>query len=86
MTSQKTVRGYDVFGKRCAVTGGGGGIGRALCVAMAASGALAILAMDVDKTAADETAKLCRAAATNPAFVAAGVYCDAASTASLSTA
>jgi 2-hydroxycyclohexanecarboxyl-CoA dehydrogenase len=50
-------------GERVVVTGAGGGIGRATCLALAARGAV-VAAADVDEVAAKETAMRCGAGAT----------------------
>ncbi|MEO0938089.1 MAG: SDR family NAD(P)-dependent oxidoreductase [Pseudomonadota bacterium] len=48
-------------GKICVVTGGGAGIGRALCIALAERGARGVIAADIDVDGAQETARLARA-------------------------
>lgn len=57
-TSEPT---YDFDGKVAAITGAGGGIGRATAVKFAAAGASVVVA-DIDTAAVDETAELIRAA------------------------
>src|SRR5262249_45561239 len=49
-------------GKTAIVTGGGGGIGRATCMAFAAAGAK-VACLDIDLAAAKKTAAACGAAA-----------------------
>ena len=48
----------QIEGKRAVVTGAGGGIGRALCVALAESSAAQVVCADIDLAAAKETAHL----------------------------
>jgi NAD(P)-dependent dehydrogenase (short-subunit alcohol dehydrogenase family) len=50
-----------VQGKIALVSGAGGGIGRASCLALAREGA-AVIATDIDRARADETAALCQQA------------------------
>lgn len=70
------------------MTGAGSGIGRALCLALAARGARSILALDVDLTAAEETIRLCRAAlsATHVQCAMRAELCDATSPSALRAA
>ena len=68
-------RGFKIAGVATAVTGGGGGIGRALCKALASNGAKSILALDRDLVAAQETARSIRAAW--PACEVRALTCDA---------
>jgi short chain dehydrogenase len=51
---------FDLRGKRICVTGGGSGIGRALCVLLAKNeGVKAVSIADIDVSGAAETARLC---------------------------
>ena len=61
--------------KSAAITGAGGGIGRALCVALAKAGARSIVALDIDHEASKETAALCAAA--HPGCAVRAERCDA---------
>ncbi|KAI0116166.1 3-oxoacyl-reductase [Hypoxylon sp. NC0597] len=58
------------------VTGGGSGIGRASCTALAKAGAQGILVADINLEAAQQTVSEVEAVATNPAFRAVAVHLD----------
>ena len=56
----------DLTGKAAVVTGGGSGIGRALCLALADAG-MDVLAADIDRAAAEDTAAMVSAKGTRGA-------------------
>ncbi|OTA90867.1 hypothetical protein M434DRAFT_22699 [Hypoxylon sp. CO27-5] len=58
------------------VTGGGSGIGRASCAALAKAGARGILVADINLEAAQQTVSESKAVATNPAFRAEAIHLD----------
>ena len=67
---------FDWKGEVCVVTGGGSGIGRALCDALAASGARAVVALDFDLASAEETVAQLPAPSFGNDFRAAAMYAD----------
>ena len=71
-------------GKRAAITGAGGGIGRSLALALARRGARSILALDQNLDGARETAELINAAA--PSCTVEAEVCDASDRNSLVSA
>eukprot|EP00755_Sulcionema_specki_P010920 Sspe_Gene.47728::Locus_24486_Transcript_1_1_Confidence_1.000_Length_1306::g.47728::m.47728 len=53
----RTMPGYDIKGKICLVTGGGNGIGEAICLALAQAGAAHVVVLDIDVPGAQRVAK-----------------------------
>ena len=51
----------NLTGKHAVVTGGGRGIGRAICLALAQAGADVVINYSGSEAAAQETAEACRA-------------------------
>lgn len=68
----------EVAGKLALVTGAGSGIGRAVCLELARSGAATVVIVDLDAAAADETADAVRAAGAEAAVYQVDVTDEAA--------
>ena len=56
---------FSMAGRRAVVTGGGGGFGRAFCRILAEAGA-EVVPVDIDRSAAEETAALVSGAGGRP--------------------
>ena len=66
--------GFQLAGRTAAITGAGGGIGRALCRSIALAGARALVAIDKDSNSLAETAVVCRDVA--PQCAITEISCD----------
>lgn len=67
---------FDIRGEVCVITGGGSGIGRALCNACASAGASAVVAIDFDLASAEETIAALPAPAFGQDFKRLAIYAD----------
>lgn len=67
---------FDIRGEVCVITGGGSGIGRALCNACASAGASAVVAVDFDLASAEETIARLPAPSFGQQFKALAIYAD----------
>jgi NAD(P)-dependent dehydrogenase (short-subunit alcohol dehydrogenase family) len=67
---------FDIRGEVCVITGGGSGIGRALCNACATAGASAVVAVDFDLASAEETIAGLPTPAFGNGFKALAIYAD----------